>query len=285
MDLAVLSDIHGNYIALTECISYAQKQGITTFLFLGDYLGELAYPEKTMKMIYQMKEQYQCYFIKGNKEEYWLNHRTGDGQNWKEYDSTTGSLLYTYSHLSLKDFTFYESLPMKQELVFQDMPPVTICHGSPEKINDRMFSDRKETYEIIDREHNLLLLCGHTHVQDKIVHHGKTALNPGAVGVPLSSGGKSQFMILHKEEKCWKEEFVSLSYDVEKVISELHECGLNVKAPCWCKVTEHLLRNGSICHAQVLTRAMEICEEENGFCNWPDIPEKCWEKAVEEMLT
>ena len=284
MDIAVLSDIHGNYIALTECISYAQKQGITTFLFLGDYLGELAYPEKTMKMIYQMKDQYQCYFVKGNKEDYWLNHRIGDGQDWKEHDSTTGALFYTYSHLSLKDFAFYESLSMKRELVFQDMPPMTICHGSPEKINDKMFSDQKETYEIIDRENNLFLLCGHTHVQDKIEHHGKTVLNPGAVGVPLLSGGKSQFLILHEKEKRWEEEFISLSYDVEKVISELYESGLNVKAPCWCKVTEHLLQNGTICHAEVLSRAMEICREENGFCNWPDVPEKCWERAVEEVL-
>ena len=60
MDLAVLSDIHGNYIALSKCVGYALDQGITTFLFLGDYLGELAYPENTMKIIYQMKEQYQC---------------------------------------------------------------------------------------------------------------------------------------------------------------------------------------------------------------------------------
>lgn len=284
MDLAVLSDIHGNYIALSRCVGYALDQGITTFLFLGDYLGELAYPENTMKMIYQMKEQYQCYFIKGNKEDYWLNHRAGGGQGWKECDSTTGSLLYTYSHLTHKDFVFYESLPMKRELTFPDMPPMTVCHGSPEKINENMFSDRKETYEIIEREKNLLLLCGHTHVQDKIEYKGKTALNPGSVGVPLFSGGKSQFMILHEMEKKWKEEFISLSYDVERVIYELHECGLDVKAPCWCKVTEHLLRNGSICHAQVLSRAMELCKEEKGFCNWPDIPEKCWEKAVKELL-
>lgn len=284
MELAVLSDIHGNYIALSECISYARKRGITTFLFLGDYLGELAYPEKTMKLIYQMKEQYTCYFIKGNKEDYWINHRAGGGQEWKEYDSTTGSLFYTYSHLTPEDFAFYESLPMKRELTFPEMPPVTICHGSPEKINDNMFSDRKETYEIIDREKNLLLLCGHTHVQDKIEYKGKTALNPGSVGVPLLSGGKSQFMILHEKEKRWKEEFISLSYDVEKVIFELHECGLDVKAPCWCRVTEQLLRNGSICHAQVLSRAMELCRQENGFCNWPRIPEKCWEKAVNELL-
>lgn len=42
MDIAVLSDIHGNHIALKRCVEYALEQGIGHFLFLGDYAGELA---------------------------------------------------------------------------------------------------------------------------------------------------------------------------------------------------------------------------------------------------
>lgn len=67
MDLAVLSDIHGNYIALEKCVEYALSRGVKTFAFLGDYVGELAYPEKTMKMIFEMAEKYNCYFIRGRE--------------------------------------------------------------------------------------------------------------------------------------------------------------------------------------------------------------------------
>lgn len=58
MKIAVLSDIHGNYIAFRKCIDYALSNGIDTFLFLGDYVGELAYPQKTMEIIYSLKERY-----------------------------------------------------------------------------------------------------------------------------------------------------------------------------------------------------------------------------------
>lgn len=54
MDIAVLSDIHGNYVSLQSCIDYALKKDINTFFFLGDYLGELPYPEKTMDMILEV---------------------------------------------------------------------------------------------------------------------------------------------------------------------------------------------------------------------------------------
>ena len=72
MEIAVLSDIHGNYIALEKCMNYALKRNIDTFLFLGDYVGELPYPERAMKMLYEIKEKYHCTFIRGNKEDYWI---------------------------------------------------------------------------------------------------------------------------------------------------------------------------------------------------------------------
>lgn len=31
-------------------------------------------------------------------------------------------------------------------------------------------------------------------------------------------------------------------------------------------------------------RAMEICRETQGECNWPQIPEECWQRAVAELF-
>lgn len=84
MDIAVLSDIHGNYVALERCLEYAFPRNINTFIFLGDYIGELAYPERTMKILYDLSIDYKCYFIKGNKDEYWLKYRD-DGEKGLQY--------------------------------------------------------------------------------------------------------------------------------------------------------------------------------------------------------
>lgn len=286
MDIAVLADIHGNYIALNECISHAMERGIRSFIFLGDYLGELAYPQRTMKMLYNLKEKYECWFIRGNKEDYWLNHTEEDIKTgfWKEFDSTTGSLFYIYSHLTERDFKFYRELPISRRLIFAGLPQITICHGSPYKVNENLLPDDDRTFEIMEQTDTPFILCGHTHRQGKIIHNRKSILNAGAVGVPLESNGKTQYMILHGEQGIWKEEFISLVYDVEGVIRELHEEELDKHAPWWCFVTENLLRKGNISHAQVLSRAMNLCEEEYGECRWPEVPEKCWEQATKEMI-
>lgn len=284
MEIAVLSDIHGNYIALQTCMEYALKKRIHTFFFLGDYVGELAYPQRTMKLLMQIKQQYECYFVRGNKEDYWLTYRKNQEWKWKEYDSVTGSLLYTYNCLTDEDIHFFESLSHVQEIVIEDLPTLTICHGSPNRTNEKLLPGNEKTLEIMEKSPTSYILCGHTHIQGKIMHQGKAVLNAGSVGVSLNSNGKAQFMILHGEDGSWREEFISMDYDVEKVIEELHESGLDVKAPCLCKVTEHMLRTGNISHGSVLARAMELFSIETGKCNWPDVPEKYMEQAVREML-
>lgn len=82
--IAVLSDIHGNYIALEKCVECALSRGVQIFVFLGDYVGELAYPQKTMDILKMLKENYPCYFVKGNKEDYWLNYERDGETGWRE---------------------------------------------------------------------------------------------------------------------------------------------------------------------------------------------------------
>lgn len=283
MKIAVLSDIHGNYLALERCLEYAVDNNIHTFIFLGDYIGELAYPDRTMKILYDLKENYDCYFIKGNKEDYWLNYKANGEMGWRDGDSTTGILLYAYQALTSKDMEFFASLNLSDVVDIEGMAAITICHGSPEHTNQKMLQDDR-TYETIDNIDTILTLCGHTHIQRKITYKNKSVLNPGAVGVPLLSEGKTQFMILHGNEGIWTEEFVSLNYSYEKAIDDLKEAGLYNHAPCWSRITEGILRGSDISHGKVLSRAMELCFHETGTCNWPDIPEGCWEQAVKELL-
>lgn len=284
MMIAVIADIHGNYVALQTCIEYALEKNVTSFIFLGDYVGELAYPQKTMDILYKLSSQYKCYFIKGNKEDYWLKYRMNGNQGWKDNDSTTGSLLYTYHHLTEKDLSFFEGLSIKQDLAIGSMPLITICHGSPDKVNEKLLPDSERTFEVMKKSEASIILCAHTHIEMKIQHNGKTVLNPGSVGVPLHSDGKTQFLILHETNNNWEEEFVSLDYETEKVIYDLHESGLDVNAPYWCKVTENLLLHGDVSHGSVLAKAMSLCVQERGECHWPDVPEQYWEQAVNDMI-
>ena len=284
MDIAVLSDIHGNYVALERCLEHAFARNISTFFFLGDYIGELAYPERTMQILYNLGNEYHCYFIKGNKEEYWLKYRADGEKGWQDNNSTSGALLYAYNSLTDRDLEFFAQLQSAQEIVIDKMPPIIICHGTPYKVNEKLLPGDDRTMEIMNSMNTSVILCGHTHVQQKIVHNEKCVLNPGAVGMPLFSEGKTQFLILHGNDDTWKEEFISLEYDVDRTIRDMHEVKLDEHAPYWSLITVNILRGGNTSHGKILSRAMDLCKEETGDCVWPDIPEKYWAKAVDEII-
>lgn len=281
MEIAVLSDIHGNYIALEKCVTYALERGIEEVIFLGDYLGELAYPQRTMEILYALKEKYHCWFIKGNKENYWLKYNHA----WKEKDSTTGALYYTYHNLTTKDLEFFGKLNDKEDITLDALPTITICHGSPNKVNEKLLPNDNNTFSIMDSNQADYILCGHTHIQCEIKHNKKVIWNPGAVGMPFRSKGKAQFLILRSTiGLTWERECISIDYDVERVIDDLHACGLYDKAPSWCIVSEYVLRTGESSHGAVLDRAMSLCREKTGRCNWPDVPEEYWQLAIDEVI-
>lgn len=289
MEIAVLADIHSNYIALDRCMEHALSRGIHEFIFLGDYVGEMAYPERTMARIYEYAKEYRCTFIRGNKEDYWINYRAAGASGWREYDSTTGALWYAYHQLTDRDIDFFQSLPITRRLEYENLPSITICHGSPLNVRERMYADGENTRKSLEQVGTELMLCAHTHVQAKTVFQGKTALNPGSVGLSLEAGALSQYLILHGEypsgKGIWREEFVTLDYDREMVIRQLSESGLTRHSPNWCKITEHDLRNPEreLGHGNVLNRVMELCREESGEWCWPDIPEKYWDLAMKEF--
>ena len=283
MKVAVLADIHSNFLALERCIEYALNQEIKTFLFLGDYLGECGQPEKTMDIILRLKDKYKCYFVKGNKEECWLWYINNGPKDLEFGNSITGTLLYQYERRTKRTQRFFEELPLTQVIQWAGFPSIQLCHGSPFATNQPIKQENDDCYDIIEKCDGDIILCGHTHRRRVIEYGTKKVYNPGSVGAPLESGGKAQFMILHGADGKWAEEFVDLEYDIDRAINLLHEERLDEYAPYWCKVTELLLRTGEISHGKVLRDVMQKCRKETGECIWPYIPEKYWEPILSEV--
>ena len=110
MNIAVLSDIHGNNIALEACMEYLKKQPIDACCFLGDYVGEFPGIRQVLDCIYTLQEQFPCYIIKGNKEDYQLCGLGEGHSEWNAYPSTVGMLRYAFDperHYFLVKFVYY----------------------------------------------------------------------------------------------------------------------------------------------------------------------------------
>ena len=55
MKIAVMADIHSNIEAFKTCYEEAEKQGVTEYIFLGDYLGDMANPQETLCLLHEIQ--------------------------------------------------------------------------------------------------------------------------------------------------------------------------------------------------------------------------------------
>ncbi len=68
MKLAVISDLHGNYYALSEVMEFLRRQQIDGIIGLGDFVtGRL--PQRMMGVLREIQEEFPCYLVRGNREE------------------------------------------------------------------------------------------------------------------------------------------------------------------------------------------------------------------------
>ncbi len=284
MNIAVLSDIHSNHTALEACLDSFKNKEIDAYIFLGDYIGEFPCPERTLDKLYALQKEMPCYILRGNKEEYQMKGIGGENPAWDPYLSTIGMIRYGFRHTRETDLSYFEKLPTTMRVEFEGLPALRICHGSPRAVREDIIPGNSVNEEIFAEVEEDYILCGHTHRVVRVKEYGKNVLNPGSVGLSLDGSGCAQCMILHGKDGTWEPEFLSVPYDISKAIDEMKSEKLYELAPYWTKVTESLLTGGVHSHGEVLAKAMALCEEQTGVCNWPEIPESIWKQAYEEII-
>lgn len=279
MQVAVLSDIHSNHIALETCLEYCFKHNITDFIFLGDYISDNPYPQKTMDKLYELNENYNCIFIKGNREDYFINYRDNNESHWKK-GSSTGSLLYTHQNLRDKDITFFKSLSDTSVFKTEGYPSIRLCHGSLTNNRGHLKPNSEELKKTLSLLQEDYILCGHTHIALNHIAKHKHIINPGSVGVATKYSNHAEFVVMHGTNDKWTPEYIHLPFDFDALCQEHQTSGLEEMAPAWSKSVLHLINTEDDITDQLIAKVNEL---NNNQFKWEDIPEEIWNKALIEF--
>lgn len=294
--IGVISDIHSNFDALKACLDHMEKENITEYILLGDYVSDTADTVKTMETIYDLKQKYSVSMLRGNREEYMLDQwyiRNGkkEGPIWPA-NSASGNLLYTYEQLTEKDFQFFDSLPITFRYEKEGFPAITCCHGSPDNSRELLELYGDNTKEWLEKIDTPYLMAAHTHFPGKLEHAGRTYLNSGCSGIAIieheKGVGIAQCMILHGIEKdgvkTWEPEFLSIPYDPEIVIEKIKNNGLLHMGKWFVNASLYILETGIDHNATMVRMANEAAAlDTNGEAKWPFIDETYFEEAANKL--
>lgn len=228
--IAVFSDIHSNYHAFKACYDDALEHGADSFIFLGDYISDLAEPQKTMDLLYEIQSRYSTICLRGNREKYMLDCENGASKF--SLGSKSGSLLFTYNHLRKKDLDFFQKLKISDTIEIDGIQ-IEIAHAAMD--DDRYYFDSNDghTSKIIQQMKCQYLLTGHSHKQYVHRSFGKTIINPGSVGIPQDGTLSPKYALLTISNGELSFDLRKVSYCLENVIHAQFASGLVNYAKYW----------------------------------------------------
>lgn len=198
MRFAVISDIHGNYLALEAVLDDISRQGIDQILNLGDHFGGPLEAGKTADILIEQKTMLS---IKGNHDRFLQELPPAELGAW---DGPA------FAQLSKAHLQWVNALP--GTAVFED--EVFLCHGIPTTDNSHWLDTPNEQVgmnlrPLADIERDALgfdfpvMLCGHSHVSRLVrLSDGRHVLNPGSVGCPGFKDTRADPYVMHTGNPC-----------------------------------------------------------------------------------
>ncbi len=229
---AVLSDIHGNSLALKAVLKDIKSRKVNVIINLGDHVFGPLEPQKTADLI--LAEEMVC--ISGNKDRDILENL--------ERSTQDKTLEQVKKNLDKRSIDWLKSLPSTQsidELIFA-------CHGTPESDNEYLLEEVTENGVFVFKDEELvsktvdikeqIILCGHSHVNRVIwLSNGKIILNPGSVGLPAYLGNEkvrfamesmtphAKYALIYADKNSIKTEQVNCPYDWNAASITAHKNG------------------------------------------------------------
>lgn len=277
MKIAVLSDIHGNLIALNAVLSDINKLGINKFIIAGDHIIDCPHHNEVLEKVRNLNG----YVIKGNREKYIINYHKGVHKEWSKHKQMEATV-WTYNTMDEDNLKYIDQLPEQLNISLPQMDAIRVVHGSPFGISEPLFPDKhpERIESVLKGIKESVLICGHTHESWSKAVHNKLIVNPGSVGVPFNKNKYAEYAVLTWEDNQWIVSHHQVKYDLKELEQTFYEGGLFLKCRIWSRLTLQSIKEGKDITTDFLKYAYKLAED-NGFDNVKLVPNCIWDKAEE----
>ena len=217
MRYLILSDIHGNWDALSAVQRHLRQMDCDAVLVLGDLVGYGADPDRVVSAVRRLPEP--AYTVRGNHDRVVTDLGLAAGFN----EAAQRAARWTAEHIEESNLRYLGRLPQGP---MQIAPDISICHGSPIHEDDYLLSAGGAA-EAFAAHSAPVTFFGHTHIPSaftlasngagvdgtRVAEGGsmeldperRYLLNPGSVGQPRDSDPRASCMTYDDQtrEACW----------------------------------------------------------------------------------
>jgi putative phosphoesterase len=218
MRVGVISDIHGNAVALDAVLADLEAQSIDQLVCLGDAIQGGPQPAAVVARLRELG----CPVVIGNADAFLL---TGEDGNSPVSEAQRAVQQWSLSQLSEADRAFIAAFHPTVEFSLPGNRRLLCFHGSPTSFHDIIFPNtpEEEVRGYLEAFLPAMLTGGHTHLQQIRRLDDSLFFNPGSVGfvynVRKQSGGVradpwAEYAIVSADEARFSLEFCRVPFDI-----------------------------------------------------------------------
>ena len=222
--VAVISDIHGNYVALEEVIKDAKAQGAEKYIFTGDLINEFPFGNKVINIIKNLQKEYDVYVVKGNREQYLIEY---DEYKYTWENIQFRNTIFMRNELTDESFEFIKQLPFSLSIKIEDLS-LKIFHGSIYNISEFIHNyDDVLMEKVANESEEDILLFGHSHqrIWEKEAF-GKLFINAGCSGVSKMNPKHAEYLIMNIDGKNIDINERNIEFDIDLLKEEILKSGI-----------------------------------------------------------
>ena len=252
--VAILSDVHGNAVALRAVLADVETEGVERIAVAGDMVGFGPSSDDVVDLLLARGAR----MIRGNHEQDYVSpYATRElPRDWRT--SPHRAHFWTMDRLGPERRAFVARLP--DRLLLDDS--TLVVHGSPRHVRDAVlaWTPDEELEAMFAGDSAQLVFNGHTHRPLIRDIPSRRLVNVGSAGFSLDGDVRASYAIAtHLCADKWSVELRRVSYDLEAVLLAYDE-GMREVDPGFVAIMRRWLETGRDFFGPWLRRSRDIPE-------------------------
>lgn len=231
MRIAIISDIHGNAVALDAALADINQHPADRLVCLGDAIQGGPQPAAVVARLRELG----CPVVMGNADDWLLTGEAHGGEPVTEQQRTVRS--WSLAQLTEADRAFIAAFAPTVELPLPGGQRMLCFHGSPSSFDDVLLPEtpEDEVLRLLEPLTATVLCGGHTHLQQFRRVADAVFVNPGSVGLAYDrhlaqdafrADPWAEYAVLSAEDGRLAVEFRRVPFDLDACIRVMLASGI-----------------------------------------------------------
>ncbi len=220
MRIAVLSDLHGNLLALDACLADLESQGGAEGIVVA---GDLCLDGPKPKKVLQRLEEIGAACVRGNKDRYLYDDAAAE----KLSSGETAQAAWTRRELGERWLGWLRELPFALR-IGEDENQLLIVHANPLNDDEHLWPDADDATltRLVGDERATAIAFGHLHLPYVRIWKGRMLVNVASAGLPKDGDPRACYAIFTERDAGWQVKHRRVAFDVKRVATQLADSGI-----------------------------------------------------------